>query len=426
MWATFPINAAFTCFSVALPLYVLSIKGNVLDITNLFAVYNLVSIPAFVIWGAAIDRMRRRRFFYGLSFAGCGLVFAAMFLTASIPVLFLMVSLLGVSIAASGPISALLTMELIEKKHWYTALGRLYFIATGGSALGSLVGVVWPGSIPVGYLLLFCSFTSIASLVVTYAVVRDPPMTLEVASLPPARSGRSVGSPSSISSRLLLVVTVPIRSFSRDGVKRAYKGFRSGLMEGRNLLFFSGFFYMTGYAVLNMSYVAFLSGRGVSNPVIFGIAFSNVIFQLGAFALVSYLAARLSGLKLGLYSILLTAFTFGVMGVAAVSLTGPSLVITNLLFFSLSGAGFALWTAWTSLALFSNLESQGQAGVLGSYNALIGLGTVLGSVVSGVISFYVGYSVTFLASSGVLLVSTELLRRASRIMRFVGGPGQAQ
>ncbi len=109
----------------------------------------------------------------------------------------------------------------------------------------------------------------------------------------------------------------------------------------------------------------------------------------------------------------------------AILLTGPSLVLSNLLFFSLSGAGFAVWTAWTSLALFSNLGTQGQASILGAYNALIGLGTVVGSVVSGIISFYVGYSTTFVASSAILLVSLELLRRASKLMRFIGGTGQA-
>ncbi len=314
MWATFPINAAFTLFNVALPLYVLSIRGNVLDITNLFAVYNLISIPAFVLWGLAIDRLHRRSFFYALSFAACGAVFAALFFTKNILLLFPLVSLLGISIAASGSISGLLVMELIEKKFWYTALGRLYFIATGGSALGALIGVVWPGSAPVGYLLLLCSLTSFASLAVTFAVVRDPPMTFEVASLAPSQTGRPVGSPNSITSRLQLVVTLPLKSLSPDGIKRAYRALRLGVNEGRTILFFSGLFYMVGYAVLNMSYVAFLSSRGVSDPIIFGISFSNVVFQLGAFALVSYLSARLSTLRLGLYSILLTAATYGAIG----------------------------------------------------------------------------------------------------------------
>lgn len=416
MWATFPINAAFIVYNTVLPLYVLGIGGNVIDITNLFAVFNLVSIPAFVLWGVAIDRLHRRRFFFALSFSTCAVVFVAMFLLPNIALLFVLVSLLSVSIAASGPISGLLVMETAEKRYWYNLFGRLYFIANAGSAAGLLVGLVWPGSIPVGDLLLFCAGTSIASVVVTFLFVKDPAVSFEVASLVPAQSSRLARSYTSVAGRLQLVVTAPLRSLSRDGMRRIYRALRFGIAQARALLFFSSLFYMVAYAVINMSYVAFLSSRGISDSWVFGIIFSNMVLQLVGFALVSKLASRLSGTRLGLYSIVLTALTYLLVGISAIFLTGTTLLISNLIFFSLSGTGFALWTASTSLALYSDLGTHGQAAVISSYNALVGLGTVIGSVVSGLISFYVGYSTTFVLSSAILLVSLELLRRSFKFM----------
>lgn len=412
MWSTFPINAGAMIFSTVLPLYVLRIRGNILDVTSLFTVYYLALIPFFVIWGVVIDKLHRRRFFFALSFAGCAVVFFAMFLFPSIPALFLLMSLYAVSITASSPIAGLLVMETIEKDRWYNVFGILYFVANGGSAAGLLVGLLWPESVPVNYLLIVASAFCALSVVLTYAFLKDPPQLVAL-----AKASESRVSFSTVAGRLQVIIMMPLRSFSGQSVRRLRAALASGGSGSLSLLFVSGTIYWVGSALLSASYVAYLASRGVSDNAVFGITLANMVFQLVGYGLAGRLAARLSGTRVGLYGIVLTGLSYLLIGFWALGLGRWNLIPADLAFYSLTGLGFAVWTISTSRALYSNLGEKSQAGVVGAYGAVTSLGTVVGSFASGLFSFYIGYYSTFIVAALTMAPSLEFLRRAFLVER---------
>lgn len=57
--------------------------------------------------------------------------------------------------------------------------------------------------------------------------------------------------------------------------------------------------------------------------------------------------------------------------------------------------------------VFNTLHSGRQGSSLGVYGALVGIATMLGSLLSGFTSFYLGYSITFIIAAIFLAVSAR-------------------
>jgi predicted MFS family arabinose efflux permease len=71
------------------------------------------------------------------------------------------------------------------------------------------------------------------------------------------------------------------------------------------------------------------------------------------------------------------------------------------LFFYPLGAGiaYAYYYATSNVMVFNTLGRTNQGSSLGVYSAVVGMATMLGSFISGLISFYVGYYATFIAAA---------------------------
>ncbi len=67
--------------------------------------------------------------------------------------------------------------------------------------------------------------------------------------------------------------------------------------------------------------------------------------------------------------------------------------------------------------MFSTLGGERQARLLGAYTALSGFGLVIGAVLSGLISFYFGYSINFTLASVLMILSLLVLEGAFKLLR---------
>jgi len=92
-------------------------------------------------------------------------------------------------------------------------------------------------------------------------------------------------------------------------------------------------------------------------------------------------------------------------------LASYELAIAVGLSFALSG-GYAYSLIYVSMfsLVFDSLQMERQGGMLGIVSALSGVGVFLGSLVSGYLAFYAGYTVTDLVAAVFLGVVYYLLR----------------
>jgi MFS family permease len=398
-----------------LPLYVLRLGGTVVNVTTISAIFNLVVIPSSIFWGAVTDRIPRRREFFQLSYLGMGVICIAMFEFRSLFWLAALYGLLAFVLVANGPSANLLIMESTEKASWLRTFANFSFIANLGAAAGLLVGLVWSNYISLDLFLIFCSACSYCSLILASIFIKTPPITFETANLR--------FSPRTLFSNLYHVVTNSLhamgalssRALSASELKRLYRSTVAGAARGRTLLFYSTFFYMLSYALMVTSYVPFLSASGVIDSAIFAVTLGSVILQIIAYRSLTLFTRRIGEARTAVYSVVLAGTSMFLIGVSAQFLQNLVLA-TNIVLFSVFGFAFALWNSSTSVALFSTLGGEKQAGMLGAYSALSGFGLVVGSAVSGPVSFYLGYPINFTVSSLLMVLALLILEGAFKAL----------
>ena len=184
VWSVPPLNAAFQAFSTLAPLYVLHLGGGVVQVSLVTTVYHVALIPASIFWGSMTDRLARRRFFFVFCYVGSTIVFFVMYLLPTIPAFALLYGALGMVIGANSTAASLLIMETSEKKNWMHSYGRLSLVANIGAAAGLAVGLVWTTALlPLGAMLLFCSASTVLSIILSFRLVPEPQVTLESSQL---------------------------------------------------------------------------------------------------------------------------------------------------------------------------------------------------------------------------------------------------
>ena len=151
---------------------------------------------------------------------------------------------------------------------------------------------------------------------------------------------------------------------------------------------------------------------------VFAISLINVVVQTAVYRWMGRLISRFGGIRVGPYAVLLRTLVYMVFAVAALTLRGTAMFVIASIFYALIGIAYALWNSSTSVTLLSNLGAGRQGNVLGGYAALGALGTVIGSLFTGYISYYQGYSTTFTVAAAVMLLSFFVLEAALKSMGY--------
>jgi MFS family permease len=416
VWTVLPLNAAATGFGTMVPLYILYLGGNVVQVALFTTLYNAVLIPSSIFWGRMTDRLARRRVFFVIASAGMAAVFSAMFLLPNLNDLAVLYGALGFVVSANSVAANLLVMETSEKKNWMSSYSNLSLVSSLGSIVGLAVGFIWSSTLPLEAFLVFCAAATGASVVLSYSLISEPALPLEAAHL----SFNPAYYPARIYHGMTFFVhhLVVSRGMAKDAL-RLVRATRAGAITGRVLLFFSMFLFTTSTALLNTPFTPFLVNSGVTDSEVFAISLINVIIQTTVYRWMGAFVKRFGGVRVGPYAVLLRTFTYMVFAVAALAFHGIALFLLASFFYALIGVAYALWNSSTSVTLLSNLGQGRQGNVLGGYAALGALGTVTGSLFTGYISYYQGYSTTFTVAAAIMLFSFFVLEAALKSMGYV-------
>jgi MFS family permease len=397
------------------PLYILYLGGNVVQVALFTTLYNIVLIPSSIFWGRMTDRIAKRRIYFLITCAGSSIVFTAMFLFPNLYALAALYALLGVVISANAVATNLLVMETSEKRFWIASYSNLSLFANLGSIIGVGVGFIWSSTLPLGAFLVFCAGATAASVLLSYFLISEPSMPLE--------SGHLSLNPAHYPSRIyhgmgfLVHHLVVSRGMVKDAV-RLVRATRAGAITGRVLLFFSTFLFTTSSAFLNTSFTPFLVASGVVDNEVFAISLINIIVQTVVYRWMDKVIKRFGGVRVGPNAVIFRTFLYMVLAAAALAAHGTGLFIVATFMYAGVGVAFALWNSSTSVALLSNLGQGRQGNLLGGYAALGAFGTVAGSLFTGYISYYQGYASTFTVAAGVMLASFFVLEAALKALGY--------
>lgn len=399
--------------SLLLPLFAATALGGTVGQIGLMAsVASLAGVPFSIIWGRLSDRSGRRKPFILLAFAGAGSALLLMSLTRSMGQLILLNALMNSFWVASAAVSTILAIEGVARDRWESRIGRFNRYTGAGWVSGLALGAVWSrfaAQLPDGGLrALFYPLAALDLLaaLMVLRLVRERGGRLERRGFP----GVAMAMGNMLIERFRYA---PFHLYYLARPRRLLQLLRGGNRFGRKLTRYYGavILIFMGLATFFVPLPIFYrEALRMDNSVIYALwmvhSGTSTLFHSRA----GRLAERFGNWRIQRLALSVRMAIFPM--VALVSFVPPALQVPAIvLIFLFTGTTWAM-TNVTSISITAKLapeEAQGQA--LGVYNALIGVGWILGSLLGGYMAGELGYLATFSLASAFILLALISLHR---------------
>jgi MFS family permease len=414
VYSTFPIAIATGPLGTLVTLYLIQINGNALGTiyaSVASAIFNGVSIPAALFWGVATDRLHKRRALIALSYGLMGLVLVSFYLDrTSGGIVSTYAAFSFVSVASATPLN-LLIMETQEKGRWSAAFARLSMVSSAGNVAGLILSVVVTGALPEGqgltFLFIPLGVCGLISAGLAVALIPEPKFVLE-------RETVALRRPSFFS-RLLAVPVFFLNIPRTADFKRAFRGLSSGLTSYVPLFYISTILFYFSSGLFNTSLAPAMEKYSISSYEILGVILAGMTIQTFSFQGAGRYIGRRSLVAASVQALLLRGWSYVVMGASFLFITGPSFIFPALILYPLgAGIAFALYYTSSNTMMFNIVKPRNAGASLGVYSTMVGIAAMAGSFVSGFISVYIGFEVTFVAAGIVLFAAVGIVARLPR------------
>lgn len=417
-----------------LPLFITDVLGaNVAVVGIASALSSAAAVPAAWFWGWLSDRFGSRRSYLTLGFLGFALPTLLMAFSRDVATFVLLVVAAAALGMAATPVSSTLIMDSLPRGNWDEAFGR--FNQIGGWALvaGRIFGFLW-----MTYAVLWwgnefaqrnlwligggLGLLSVAGAWWMTPVLnrRRLPERLHSAEIVGKTGFSLVERPRYQPNSLHHLPTLnPLRLVRQLAAASVPAGIRD---INRPLLFY----YLISFLLFTASVMAYTpfavwqrQELGNTPGHVFLVGMINSIAAAFSYRWVGGAIRRRDSLIVQAATLTLRVMVFG--GFAAISLLGlrgtGSLAILIFLqaLSGLSWAGIAVAGHIT----VAHLAPRGREGAaVGAYNSFIGLGAILGALVSGYIVLWLGYGLAFAVGAGgigLTVLMLLLVRRWARV-----------
>jgi len=408
LWAFAPINASIGIFFTLLPLHILNLGGNVVDVGIITSAYLLSLVPAALIWGYAIDCYPHRKNYIVFAYLGMAVALALVYLFDSQTYLAFFLVLYGFVSAASGPAVSLLIMESFAKSLWPSMITKLSFTSLVGYDVGLIIGVVWTSFFDLRGLIALSALMSLFSGMLVMRLVKEPKLSFE---------RKSILFSKEIFTRRLHALPI-LLSFPKPRDLRVFvRMLRMALLREAPLLYFSVFVFSFAVNIFATSYVPALKQNDVLDNEIFLITLSNTLTQTLTYFYINKKKFFEQHMIVDTAKLILAIRTgiFLTTSLAILLFRGTALTVINLITYSSLGGAYAFYDPAVSTLIFRTLNSQRQGEILGVYSAFAGLFAFAGAFASGYLSYSIGYPVVFLIAAVLTAVSMLLLNLSAQV-----------
>jgi len=405
-YSLLPVDIATGPVATLIQLYILELHGTVIDVALAITLFNAVSIPAAIIWGYVTDRFQSRRTIIVLSSVAISGNLILLPLANSISGAALVYALFSLVSSVSATPANLLIMETQRKSRWASMFARFSMVSSVGNTLGLVLGAAWSVYLPVSLLVLPLSALSLASALLSFVMIKEPPISFEREFI--------VLQKRSLQQRLLAIPLVFLRTPNLVDFKGVFKGLRSALTRQLPLLYLSIFVFYLASGLFNTSFVPSLQAARLSASEVFVVALMAMVVQTASFYFAGPYVEKRDLRKSAIARLLLRPGCYAIMGVLALFAGGlPYLAATLVLYPLAGGLAFSIYYTSSNTMIFNTLGVKNQGSRLGVYSALVGVATMLGSFISGYISFYFGFLATFVLAAVLLAVCAILVPAVS-------------
>ncbi len=409
--AIIPFNIAFGPVGTLVQLLILHLDGTVIDVALAITLFNAVGIPAALVWGIVTDRFHHRRTIVVASYlASAAILLSFLFVSTGYGVSLLYAAFSFAISASTTPLN-LLVMETEQKRKWATAFARFSMITSTGQTVGLILSIFWGLLFPLTYLVVMLAILSIISAILSVLLIKEPKVIFEQQAI-------ALNKPS-FYHRILALPVFFLRVPHWNDFKRLFRNVKLELTRQVPILYFSIFVFYLATGIFNTSIVPSMDAKEVSSFLIFLVTTVGMVIQMVSFRYAGPYIEKKSPVKASISGLTLRSLGYGSIGVSFFIISGALFVLPTLLFYPLAaGFAYAVYYTASNTMVFNTLHHGREGASLGVYSALVGIGTMLGSLVSGFTSFFLGYSLTFFLAAVLLAISawlSSLLERKADI-----------
>ncbi len=408
-WSFFTANSVAGAASPLLPLYVYFLGGGPREVGQLASVASAVGIFASLLWGKLSDRTQRRRPMILISFGGLAVAYALLPFATQVQHVIYLNALVSAVWMASVTVAVLLIMETHPSADWESQISKFNVFSglgwTGGLALGAcwttlmlpLVGEGW-GFRSLGAVI---SVLAVCATVLAVRWVREPPLHISARSF----RGIAITTGTFLLERFRYAPAHLYHLMSPVQLLRFLQG-RSAMGPDLALWFYGALMAFTGFSMVIVLLPVFLrSVMGWPGELVFVAYFVHHAVSVLAFGWARKAVSRWGHRPAVGLALLVRGGVFAIWAGVG-SLFGDWAVPV---LFGLTGFTWSYFQLG-STAVVSRLAPRGLKGQsLGLYNALAGLGNVLGALLGGYLAEYLGYAAPFLAGAALVLMALPIL-----------------
>jgi MFS family permease len=399
--AIIPFNIALGPVGTLIPLLILHLQGTVLDVALAITLFNAVSVPSAVVWGLVTDRFHRRKIMIVASCLTTTIILILiLFANTEYLVTLLYAALSFVTAASTTPLN-LLVMETERKQKWATAFARFSMVASIGQTVGLILSVGWGLFLPLTYLVAPLAILSLISAALSVLMIKEPMVLFE-------RQAIALNKPSFFH-RILAVPVFFLRIPHLNDFKRVFRDIKYELTRQMPVLYISIFMFYFASGIFNTSIVPSLQANNVPSSLIFLVTTAAMVVQIISFRYAGPYTEKKSPVKASVGGLVLRSLGYGFLGVSLLIVSGVLFLAPVLIFYPIAaGLAYSIYYTSSNTMVFNTLHGGKQGSSLGVYSALVGIATMLGSLVSGFTSFFLSYSTTFIIAAAFLAVSAWL------------------
>ena len=405
-WMFFVLPASITAegLHIVIPLYVLFLGGNVVDVGIVVGLHYALSAIGAIFWGKVIDKYHVKRAILFICFSAITICSIGLFFTVDLNMVFIISSVAGFFIIGKNPVTQILVMESVPNNQWSRLFTQISIITSFGSLTAFLVGSIWDTFFDLRPYFLFCAIVSASATVLSVGV--GSKSIIERHTIVHSIHGiRHIFDHTRMNFQFIFTKIPHPHDF-----KPIISIFQRKMSHEIGILFLTNFLFYFGSNIFFTAFIPFLKKHDFTNSEVFLVYMIQTMVLLTIFFFVPRLISMITEERATQISYLPRVLGIIVAASLIPSMTGVNSLLMAMISSCLMVSAFSIFSVSNSIIIFKAIPKGFEGTYLGVNSFMTGIGIFLGALTAGYVSNAISYSAAFIMAVSIILSSLVMFR----------------
>lgn len=404
MFFVLPSSITTEGLHIVIPLYVLFLGGNVVDVGIIVGLHYALSAIGAIFWGKVIDKYHVKRAILIICFSAITICSIGLFFTVDLNLVFIISSVAGFFIIGKNPVTQILVMESVPNNQWSRLFTQISIITSFGSLAAFLVGSIWDTFFDLRPYFLFCAIVSATATVLSIGV--GSKSTIERHTIVHSIHGiRHIFDHTRLNFQFIFTKIPHPHDF-----KPIISIFQRKMSHEIGILFLTNFLFYFGSNIFFTAFIPFLKKFDFTNSEVFLVYMIQTMVLLTIFFFVPRLISMITEERATQISYLPRILGIIVAASLIPSMTGINSLLMAVISSSLMVSAFSIFSVSNSIIIFKAIPKGFEGTYLGVNSFMTGVGIFLGALTAGYVSNAISYSAAFAIAVSIILSSLVMFR----------------